>query len=170
MPETDPITLEALEERYDVTLRSPDDLGPEWPDLVLTLARELEQAIRVAVLVEGENARYVEALRGATARVFDERRLILPMRLERDSLDAEVRRLRRAVEDAERRVIDLEEIVERLEEPEEETEGTEDGPVCGYPDPLGRMRCGRAPGHRGAHADPEIVGALWFDAREEARP
>lgn len=89
----------------------------------------LDTAIRWAVRLEGETVRladeiadleaerdaFADALSGATARVYDERRKIIPLRIERDELADTVRHYRRALADAERTVIDRDEQIARLE-------------------------------------------------------
>lgn len=133
----------------------PDDLDRRTERELERAQSLVEQARNLAVALEGENAHlaarcseleterdeYLEALRGATARVFDERRKILPMRLERDELAARVRGLRQALEASEHARISLE---ERLGLDDDETERivTPDGTVVarvrrpGTPDDL----------------------------------
>lgn len=116
--------LDAVEERPAETrgaildlIRAVDDLADVADAEVDRLGRERETAIRWATRLEAENAEIpdraalVEALRGATQRVYDERREILPLRIERDNLAAVKSDLRRRLIDAESRVIELQQIV-----------------------------------------------------------
>lgn len=146
------------------------------------IERELEQAHETIGDLENERDEYLEALRGATARVFEERRKILPLRIERDDLATRVRGLLQAVEASEQARVALEERLESLAG-DDETERIVNGvgetvarvrrpviatePVCAAPHPnRSDLRCGRPVGHDGGHADPEVVGALWYAGRE----